>query len=265
MEKLRKYIDKIKPNFEPGGKYAKLRSVFEGFETFLFVPNTTSKSGVHIHDSIDSKRTMTVVILALLPALLFGMYNVGYQHYLAIGELAATSFLTIFLYGLLAVLPKIVVSYVVGLGIEFISAQLRGHEIQEGFLVSGMLIPMIVPVDTPLWMIAVATAFAVIFAKEIFGGTGMNIFNVALITRAFLFFAYPSKMSGDSVFVRTSDTFGMGAGNVVEGFSGATPLGQLATQTSENITLTTTVGEPISTWDMFLGLIPGSIGETSTL
>ena len=171
MEKLRKYIDKIKPNFEPGGKYAKLRSVFEGFETFLFVPNTTSKSGVHIHDSIDSKRTMTVVILALLPALLFGMYNVGYQHYLAIGELAATSFLTIFLYGLLAVLPKIVVSYVVGLGIEFISAQLRGHEIQEGFLVSGMLIPMIVPVDTPLWMIAVATAFAVIFAKEIFGGT----------------------------------------------------------------------------------------------
>ena len=263
MEKLRKYIDKIKPNFEPGGKFAKLRSVFEGFETFLFVPNTTSKSGVHIHDSIDSKRTMTVVILALIPALLFGMYNVGYQHYLAIG--ATESFFTTFIYGFLAVLPKIVVSYAVGLGIEFISAQIRGHEIQEGFLVSGMLIPMIVPVDTPLWMIGVATAFAVIFAKEIFGGTGMNIFNVALITRAFLFFAYPSKMSGDSVFVRTTDTFGMGAGEVVEGFSGATPLGQLATQTTENITLTTTVGEPISTWDMFLGLIPGSIGETSTL
>ncbi len=263
MEKLRKYIDKIKPNFEPGGKFAKLRSVFEGFETFLFVPNTTSKSGVHIHDSIDSKRTMTVVILALIPALLFGMYNVGYQHYLAIG--ATESFFTTFIYGFLAVLPKIVVSYAVGLGIEFISAQIRGHEIQEGFLVSGMLIPMIVPIDTPLWMIGVATAFAVIFAKEIFGGTGMNIFNVALITRAFLFFAYPSKMSGDSVFVRTTDTFGMGAGEVVEGFSGATPLGQLATQTTENITLTTTVGEPISTWDMFLGLIPGSIGETSTL
>lgn len=265
MEKLRKYIDKIKPNFEPGGKFEKLRSVFDGFETFLFVPNTTSKSGVHVHDSIDSKRTMTVVILALMPALLFGMYNVGYQHYLAIGEVATTSFFTIFLYGLLAVLPKIVVSYVVGLGIEFISAQLRGHEIQEGFLVSGMLIPMIVPIDTPLWMIAVATAFAVIFAKEIFGGTGMNIFNVALITRAFLFFAYPSKMSGDNVFVRTSDTFGMGAGNVVEGFSGATPLGQLATQTSGNVVLTDTVGTTISTWDMFLGLIPGSIGETSTL
>lgn len=265
MKKLRKYIDKIKPNFEPGGKFAKFQSVFEGFETFLFVPNTTSKSGVHVHDSIDSKRTMTVVILALLPALLFGMYNVGYQHYLAIGQLEATSFFTTFLYGFLAVLPKIVVSYVVGLGIEFISAQLRGHEIQEGFLVSGMLIPMIVPVDTPLWMIAVATAFAVIFAKEIFGGTGMNIFNVALITRAFLFFAYPSKMSGDSVFVRTSDTFGMGAGNVVEGFSGATPLGQLATQTSGTVQLTNTVGADITTWDYFLGLIPGSIGETSTL
>ena len=263
MEKLRKYIDKIKPNFEPGGKYAKLQSVFEGFETFLFVPNATSKSGVHVHDSIDSKRTMTVVILALLPALLFGMYNVGYQHYLAIG--ASESFITTFIYGFLAVLPKIVVSYVVGLGIEFVSAQLRGHEIQEGFLVSGMLIPMIVPVDTPLWMIAVATAFAIIFAKEIFGGTGMNIFNVALITRAFLFFAYPSKMSGDSVFVRTSDTFGMGAGEVVEGFSGATPLGQLATQTSGDVVLTDIVGNTISTWDLFLGLIPGSIGETSTL
>ena len=263
MEKLRKYIDKIKPNFEPGGKFSKLQSVFEGFETFLFVPNATSKSGVHVHDSIDSKRTMTVVIIALLPALLFGMYNVGYQHYLAIG--ASESFITTFIYGFLAVLPKIVVSYVVGLGIEFISAQLRGHEIQEGFLVSGMLIPMIVPVDTPLWMIAVATAFAVIFAKEIFGGTGMNIFNVALITRAFLFFAYPSKMSGDSVFVRTSDTFGMGAGEVVEGFSGATPLGQLATQTPGSVQLTDIVGNPISTWDYFLGLIPGSIGETSTL
>ena len=265
MKKLRKYIDKIKPNFEPGGKFAKFQSVFEGFETFLFVPNTTSKSGVHVHDSIDSKRTMTVVILALLPALLFGMYNVGYQHYLAIGELEATSFFTTFLYGFLAVLPKIVVSYVVGLGIEFISAQLRGHEIQEGFLMSGMLIPMIVPVDTPLWMIAVATAFAVIFAKEIFGGTGMNIFNVALITRAFLFFAYPSKMSGDSVFVRTSDTFGMGAGNVVDVFTGATPLGQLATQTSGTVQLTDIVKNDISTWDYFLGLIPGSIGETSTL
>lgn len=243
------------------------QSVFEGFETFLFVPNTTSKSGVHIHDSIDTKRTMTVVIIALLPALLFGMYNVGYQHYLAIGELAQTGFWMTFLFGFLAVLPKIIVSYVVGLGIEFAVAQMRGHEIQEGFLVSGILIPMIVPIDTPLWMIAVATAFAVIFAKEVFGGTGMNVFNVALITRAFLFFAYPSKMSGDSVFVRTSDTFGLGAGQVVEGFSGATPLGQVATYTAANgdLTLVNILGEKISTLDSFLGLIPGSIGETSTL
>lgn len=242
------------------------QSVFEGFESFLFVPNTTSRSGVHIHDSIDSKRTMTVVIVALLPALLFGMYNVGYQHYLAIGELAQTSFWSVFLFGFLAVLPKIVVSYVVGLGIEFTAAQLRHHEIQEGFLVSGMLIPMIVPVDTPLWMIAVATAFAVIFAKEVFGGTGMNIFNIALVTRAFLFFAYPSKMSGDEVFVRTGDTFGLGAGQVVEGFSGATPLGQAATHTGDGaLQLTDILGNTLSLHDMFLGFIPGSIGETSTL
>ena len=173
MKALRNYINRIKPNFEPGGKFSMFQSVFEGFETFLFVPNTTSKSGVHIHDSIDTKRTMTVVIIALLPALLFGMYNVGYQHYLAIGELAQTGFWMTFLFGFLAVLPKIIVSYVVGLGIEFAVAQMRGHEIQEGFLVSGILIPMIVPIDTPLWMIAVATAFAVIFAKEVFGGTGM--------------------------------------------------------------------------------------------
>lgn len=240
-------------------------SVFDGFETFLFTPNTTSKTGVHIHDSIDSKRTMSVVILALLPALLFGMYNVGYQHYMAIGQLDATSFLTVFMFGFLAVLPKIVVSYGVGLGIEFVVAQWKKHEIQEGFLVSGMLIPMIVPIDTPLWMIAVATAFAVIFAKEIFGGTGMNIFNVALITRAFLFFAYPSMMSGDKVFVRTGDTFGMGAGSIVDGYSGATPLGQIATAADPSVAVVDVLGNPIGTWDYFVGLIPGSIGETSTL
>lgn len=264
MKALRNFLDKIRPNFEPGGKLAMFQSVFEGFETFLFVPNSTSKSGVHIHDSADTKRTMSIVIVALMPALLFGMYNVGYQHYLAIGQPDA-GFWNLFLFGFLAVLPKIVVSYVVGLGIEFAVAQMRGHEIQEGFLVSGMLIPMIVPVDTPLWMIAVATAFAVIFAKEVFGGTGMNIFNVALITRAFLFFAYPGKMSGDSVFVRTSDILGLGAGQVVEGFSGATPLGQVATHVAGPLQLTNIVGEPISTWDAFVGLISGSIGETSTL
>ena len=238
-------------------------SVFEGFETFLFVPNHTSKSGVHIHDSVDSKRTMTVVILALLPALLFGMYNIGYQHNLAIG--ADPGFIMTFVFGFLAVLPKIIVSYVVGLGIEFAIAQVKGHEIQEGFLVSGILIPLIVPIDTPLWMIAVATAFAVVFAKEVFGGTGYNIFNVALVTRAFLFFAYPAAMSGDKVFVRTGDTFGLGSGNVVDAFSGATPLGQIATSTTAEPHMTDILGNAISSMDMFIGLIPGSIGETSTL
>ena len=266
MKALRIYLDKIKPNFEEGGKLAMFRSVFEGFETFLFVPNTTSKTGVHIHDSIDSKRTMTVVIIALLPALLFGMYNVGYQHNLAVGS--DPGFWMTFIFGFLAVLPKIIVSYVVGLGIEFMVAQWKKEEIQEGFLVSGILIPMIVPVDTPLWMIAVATAFAVIFAKEVFGGTGYNIFNVALVTRAFLFFAYPAAMSGDQVFVRTSDTFGLGAGQVVDGFSGATPLGQIAIAGKEmigNFHVVDVLGNQISTWDYFVGLIPGSIGETSVI
>ena len=242
------------------------RSVFDGFETFLFVPNTTSKTGVHIHDSIDSKRTMTVVIIALLRALLFGMYNVGYQHNLAVGS--DPGFWMTFIFGFLAVLPKIIVSYVVGLGIEFMVAQWKKEEIQEGFLVSGILIPMIVPVDTPLWMIAVATAFAVIFAKEVFGGTGYNVFNVALVTRAFLFFAYPAAMSGDQVFVRTSDTFGLGAGQVVDGFSGATPLGQIAIAGKEmigNFHVVDVLGNQISTWDYFVGLIPGSIGETSVI
>jgi Na+-transporting NADH:ubiquinone oxidoreductase subunit B len=266
LKALRKFLDKIKPTFEEGGKLSALRSVFDGFETFLFVPNKTSASGVHIHDSIDSKRTMTVVIVALLPALLFGMYNTGYQHFLAVG--AHESFLMTFIYGLLAVLPKIVVSYVTGLGIEFIVAQLKKEEIQEGFLVSGMLIPMIVPIDTPLWMIAVATAFAVVFAKEVFGGTGYNIFNVALVTRAFLFFAYPAAMSGDKVFVRTDATFGLGGGSVVDAFSGATPLGQIGTAAKEAIGQFHTVdvlGNTLTTWDYIVGLIPGSIGETSVI
>lgn len=266
MKALRNYLNKIKPTFEEGGKLSMFRSVFDGFETFLFVPNKTSKSGVHIHDSIDSKRTMSVVIVALLPALLFGMYNTGYQHNLATG--LNPGFLMTFIYGFLAVLPKIIVSYVVGLGIEFVIAQWKNEEIQEGFLVSGMLIPMIVPIDTPLWMIAVATAFAVVFAKEVFGGTGYNVFNVALVTRAFLFFAYPAAMSGDQVFVRTDSTFGIGGGQVVDAFSGATPLGQIGTAAKETIGSFQTVdvlGNPLSTWDYFIGLIPGSIGETSVL
>lgn len=261
MNALKNIVDKLKPHFEKGGKMEKFHSVFDGFETFLFVPNSTSKSGTHIHDAIDSKRTMVVVILALIPALFFGMYNVGYQHYLAIGQ--EVGFWAEFLFGFLAVLPFIVVSYGVGLGIEFIVAQIKGHEIQEGFLVTGFLIPLIIPIDTPLWMVAVATAFAVIFAKEVFGGTGMNIFNVALVTRAFLFFAYPTFMSGDYVWVRTAHTFGLGEGTVVDSFSGATPLGQVATSATQAVNLTGTMGNPIGFMDGFWGLIPGSIGETS--
>ena len=252
MKALRNYLDKIKPNFEEGGKLHALRSVFDGFETFLFVPNNTSKTGTHIHDAIDSKRIMSMVVIALVPALLFGMYNVGYQHFNATG--AEGGFIEMFAYGFLAVLPKIIVAYLVGLGIEFIVAQWKGEEIHEGFLVSGILIPMIVPVDCPLWMLAVATAFSVIFAKEVFGGTGMNIFNVALVTRAFLFFAYPTKMSGDSVWVASDSIFGLGK-DAVDGLTVATPLGQAATSGAV----------PEFSMDMVYGLIPGSIGETSVI
>ena len=265
MNSLRKFVDKIKPNFTPGGKFEKLHSTFDAFETFLFVPNTTSKrQGAHIHDAVDSKRTMIMVVIALIPALLFGMYNVGYQHFNAIGE-AEAGFFSMFVYGLLAVLPLIVVSYGVGLSIEFAGAQIRKEEVQEGFLVTGMLIPLIVPIDTPLWMVAVATAFAVIFAKEVFGGTGMNIFNGALVTRAFLFFAYPQSMSGDQVWIRTGSTFGLGSGSVVDGFSGATPLGQIATATTTDTTVVNMFGQPFSLLDSVIGLIPGSIGETSVI
>ena len=252
MNALRKYLDKIKPNFEEGGKYHAFRSVFEGFETFLFVPNTTSKTGTHIHDAIDSKRIMSLVVIALLPALLFGMYNVGYQHYHALG--IDGSFIELFGYGFLAVLPKIIVSYVVGLGIEFIVAQWKKEEIQEGFLVSGLLIPMIVPVDCPLWMLAIATAFSVIFAKEVFGGTGMNIFNPALITRAFLFFAYPTSMSGDQVWLAQTSILGLG-NDLPDGTTMATPLGEAAAGHAPTANFV----------DMVTGLIPGSIGETSLI
>ncbi|MCL3779624.1 NADH:ubiquinone reductase (Na(+)-transporting) subunit B [Prolixibacteraceae bacterium JC049] len=249
MKALRNLIDNMKPSFEKGGKLHMFHSVFEGFETFLFNPDTTSKSGTHIHDHIDLKRTMSIVIMALIPATLFGMYNVGYQHFGAIGELAGQGFFDIFLFGFLKVLPIIIVSYGVGLGIEFAFAQMRGHEIQEGFLVSGILIPLVMPVDVPLWMVAVATAFAVIIGKEVFGGTGMNIWNPALIARAFLFFAYPSYMSGDSVWVNIGE-----GQKVVDGFSGATPMALAAAGKTD-----------IDVWNAFIGLIPGSIGETSTL
>ena len=252
MSFLRNYLNKIKPNFEEGGKLHSLRSVFDGFETFLYVPNTTSKSGTNIHDAIDSKRIMSMVVIALLPALLFGMYNIGYQNYAAAHQTG--TLLEMFAYGFLVMLPKLLVSYVVGLGIEFAWAQWKGEEIQEGYLVSGIIIPMILPVGCPLWCIAIAVAFAVIFGKEIFGGTGMNIFNVALLARAFLFFSYPTKMSGDSVWVATDSIFGLG-NTLPDAFTCATPLGQIAQGSAPSASL----------FDSIVGLIPGSIGETSVI
>ena len=254
MSALRKYINKIKPNFQEGGKLHAFRSVFDGFETFLYVPNETSKNGVHVHDAIDSKRIMSMVVIALLPALLFGMYNVGYQNYLYAGTLASASFWEIFAYGFLAVLPKVLVSYIVGLGIEFVVAQWKGEEIQEGYLVSGMIIPLILPINCPLWILIIAIAFAVIFAKEIWGGTGMNIFNVAVATRLFLFFSYPSKMTGDTVWVATDKIFGLG-NQLPDAFTAATPLGEVAQGVVPQATLN----------EMIIGLIPGSIGETSVI
>lgn len=254
MKALRQYLDRIKPNFEKGGKLHTFQSIFDGLETFLFVPNTTSKVGTHIHDSIDSKRIMSMVVIAALPALLFGMYNVGYQNYLLAGKLAEASFFNVFFFGFLAVIPKVLVSYIVGLGIEFAWAQWKHEEIQEGFLVTGILIPLIIPVNCPLWILAIAVAFSVIICKEIFGGTGMNIFNPALCARAFLFFSYPSKMTGDSVWVATSSILGFG-NDLPDGFTAATPLGEIGVGADVPYTIT----------DMITGFIPGSIGETSVI
>lgn len=248
MKFVRDFLDKIKPNFEKGGKYPWLHSTFDAFETFAFVPKTTTKSGAHFRDAIDMKRTMTFVIFALVPALLFGIYNVGYQHFLSLNPNIGffEGFWDNTLYGLLKVVPIIIVSYVVGLGIEFIFAQLRGHEVNEGFLVSGMLIPLVMPPDVPLWQVALATAFAVIIGKEVFGGTGMNFMNPALTARAFLFFAFPSSMSGDNVWIAEK----------ADAFSGATPLAEMFNGMEVPST---------SIMDMFLGIMPGSIGETSVL
>ena len=252
---IKQIFDKLRPSFEEGGKLKAFRSVFEGMETFMLVPNTTSKVGVSVHDAIDSRRIMSFVVIALLPALLFGMYNIGYQNALAAGKLAETSFWSMFIYGFLLVLPKIIVSYVVGLGIEFAVAQWKHEEIQEGYLVTGMLVPLIVPVGCPLWMLALAVAFSVIFCKEIFGGTGMNIFNPALVARAFLFFSYPTSMSGDKVWVASNEVLGFGY-NLPDGMTAATPLGQAAAGITDGMA---------SFSDMVYGLIPGSIGETSVI
>ncbi|MCI6551616.1 MAG: NADH:ubiquinone reductase (Na(+)-transporting) subunit B [Prevotella sp.] len=252
--KLHNYLDKIRHLFDEGGKLHAFHSVFEGFETFLYVPNTTSQSGVNIHDAIDSKRIMSIVVIALLPALLFGMYNVGYQNYLAAGTLQNAGFWEIFGYGALAVLPKIIVSYVVGLGVEFAWAQWKREEIQEGYLVTGMLIPLIIPITTPYWILVLAIIFSVIFGKEIFGGTGMNIFNVAILTRMFLFFSYPAQMTGDRVWVSTDQILGLG-NQLPDSFTAATPLGQIGQGLTPSSNL----------WDMILGFIPGSVGETSVI
>ncbi|MDR2910809.1 MAG: RnfABCDGE type electron transport complex subunit D, partial [Bacteroidales bacterium] len=247
MKFIKSFFEKTEPLVRKGAKYHWLYSTHEGFFTLFFVPKSTSTTGTHIHDYIDLKRTISIMIVSLLPALFFGMYNIGYQHFKAIGELVSTGFFEIFFYGLIKVLPFIIVSYVVGLSIEFTFAQMRGHGINEGFLASGILIPMIMPIETPLWMVAVATAFAIILGKEIFGGTGMNIWNPALIARVFLFFAYPAQMTGDSVWISLSST-----DKVIDGFTGATPMAA-AGNTNLNIV------------DAFLGFIPGAIGETSSL
>ena len=241
MKALRTLVDKIKPTFTRGGKLGFLASTFGAFETFLFVPNHTTKTGAHIRDCNDMKRTMIVVVLALLPAMLFGCYNTGLQ--------VGLEGLTAFVYGLVRFLPMLATSYIVGLGIEFVAAQLRGHEVNEGFLVSGFIIPLVMPVSTPLWMIAVGTAFAVIFGKEVFGGTGMNVFNPAVLARAFVFFAYTPQMSGETVWYSTWKMFG-----ATDATTGATALEQLASQG----------GMQWSALDAFLGFIPGSFGETST-
>ncbi|MBQ7855561.1 MAG: NADH:ubiquinone reductase (Na(+)-transporting) subunit B [Alistipes sp.] len=242
MKALRNIVDKLKPTFSKGGKLAFLESTFDGFETFLFVPNKTTQHGAHVRDCNDMKRTMIVVVLALVPCLLFGCYNTGIQ--------VGLEGWTAFLYGLVRILPMIATSYIVGLGIEFTAAQLRGHAINEGFLVSGLLIPLVMPVSTPIWMVALGTAFAVIFGKEVFGGTGMNVFNPAVLARAFVFFAYTPQMSGETVWFSDWKMFG-----AVDAQTGATALEQLATK-----------GEmQWSALDAFLGFIPGSFGETSTL
>ena len=249
---LRKLVDKIKPTFEKGGKLGFLHSTFDAFETFLFVPNTVTKKGAHVRDCVDLKRVMIMVVLALVPAMLFGIWNVGYQHSLAFG--LDWSFWQIVGHGLIKVLPLYIVAYLVGLAIEFVSAQIQGHEVNEGYLVSGMLIPLIVPVDVPLWMLAIAVAFAVIIGKEVFGGTGMNIWNPALLTRAFLFFSYPSKMSGDTVWV---SGLGEQGAQMVDTFTGATPL---ANASMEGLS-----ASGYSMFDLIVGTTPGSVGETSVI
>jgi Na+-transporting NADH:ubiquinone oxidoreductase subunit B len=251
MKGLRKLIENIKPNFEKGGRFEKLHSFFDAIDTLLFVPNRVTRTGAHIRDAIDMKRTMFLVVIALIPCLLFGMWNVGNFHFQALGQADSKTFWEIFGFGFWKVLPIVVVSYVTGLTIEIIFAQVRHHDVPEGFFVTGMLIPLILPPDIPLWTVVLATTFAVIIGVEVFGGAGMNLLNPALTARAFLFFAYPGEMSGDKVWVS-----GLKSGEgIIDGYTAATPLANLAQGT----------GSLPSAHDLFFGLIPGSIGETSKI
>lgn len=243
--KLRDTIDKIKPNFEEGGKFARFHSTFEAFETFLYTPNKVTTNGAHIRSYVDMKRSLIAVVFALIPCLIFGTWNIGYQHFLSLGQ--DVTFWQTIGYGLLKIIPLYLVSYIVGLVIEFTFAEIRHEEVNEGYFVTGFLIPLIMPVDVPLWMLAIAVAFAVIIGKEVFGGSGMNVVNPALLARAFLFFSYPSKMTGDSVWIAEK----------ADAYSGATPLGTIFSGG--------TVNELPSLMDMFVGTIPGSVGETSKI
>ncbi|MBL6445485.1 NADH:ubiquinone reductase (Na(+)-transporting) subunit B [Fulvivirga sp. 29W222] len=267
MKFLREALDKVKPHFEKGGKWEKFYYIYEAHDTLLFAPNhTTNSKGVQIRDAMDMKRLMMTVIIAMIPCLLFGIYNVGYQHFMAIGQPEA-GFGDMVLVGLIQVVPILVVSYAVGLGTEFAFSVIRQHPINEGFLVTGMLIPLVMPPDIPLWQVALATIFAVIIAKEAFGGTGMNILNVALTARAFLYFAYPSQISGD-VWTYIGE-----ANKAVQGFTGATPLALGAETVESGKNVVASLSAYGSGWsdgiyefsNMFFGFMPGSIGETSAL
>lgn len=243
MEWIRQKLDKFKEPFSKGKKLEKYAPAINALDTFLYTPNHTTQTGAHIRDAVDLKRTMITVVIALIPALLFGMWNGGYQYYTQLGE--SFTFWEAFGHGALKILPMIAVSYGVGLGIEFAFAIMRGHEVNEGYLVTGLLIPMIMPIDIPLWMVGISVVFAVLIGKEAFGGTGMNILNPALTARAFAFFAYPTYMSGDTVWVSEASD--------IDAVSGETILGSLAGG-----------GETqYSTMDMFWGVIPGSVAETS--
>lgn len=289
MKFLEELVEKMEPNFEKGGKYEKWFPLFDGFATFLFTPKHTTKKGVHIRDAVDLKRTMNTVIQALIPCLLFGIWNTGFQHYKSLDLLEEFGFLDQVLFGAIEVLPLVVVSYLVGLGVEFAFCIYKGHPIEEGFLVSGMLIPLILPASTPLWMVVIATAFSVVFCKEVFGGTGMNILNPALTARVFLFFSYPKQMSGDTVWVDSTLPKGYVAGadgvtvlnelgekvGRIDATAGATQLSKwnstiaavndAATEAAGKIKVDEIMDSTYSLWEQISGTIPGSIGETSSI